>query len=110
MGLKLAHKVTQSVQKVSLFSDVKIRFGRYFSSLSAGYKGWTEPDFEVTEKESMATSMFKKWMHIFSNFKFPGKILDHASCHFDANIVHVAESNDNIPFVFPVNCTRVYNL
>jgi hypothetical protein len=48
------------MQITSLFLDVKIRFGRYFSSLSAGYKEAVGAAFKMTEKESMATSILKK--------------------------------------------------
>lgn len=64
---------------------------------------------EMTEKGSMTTPVFIKWVHHFAKYKPAGKVLlifDGASSHLDAGIVDAAESHDITLFCLPSNCTH----
>lgn len=64
---------------------------------------------EMTDKGSMTTSVFVRWLHHFANYKPPGKVLlifDGASSHLDASIVDAAASHEITPFCLPSNTTH----
>lgn len=64
---------------------------------------------EMTDKGSMTTQVFVKWIHHFAKYKPPGKVLlifDGASSHLDAGIVDAAESHDISLFCLPSNTTH----
>lgn len=63
----------------------------------------------MTEKGSMTTEVFKKWVLHFAKFKPQGKVLlifDGASSHLDAGIVDIADQHDIILFCLPSNTTH----
>lgn len=64
---------------------------------------------EMTEKGSMTTSTFIKWVHHFAKFKPQGNILlifDGAKSHLDAGIVDTADTYGITLFCFPSNTTH----
>jgi hypothetical protein len=103
--LKRAHKVKpERAENVTVFGFENSLWEIFFKfKCRLQGRGWTRL---WDDNESMATGIFKKCMHLFSNFKFPWEILDDSRCHFDSNVLDVAESNS---FCLQGNCTRVYN-
>lgn len=66
-------------------------------------------EVEMTEKGSMTTATFIKWVHHFAKFKPKGNVLlifDGASSHLDAGIVEAADSCGITLFCLPNNTTQ----
>lgn len=64
---------------------------------------------EMTEKGSMTTSVFIKWVHHFGKFKPSGNVLlifDGAKSHLDAGIVEAADSQGITLLCLPSNTTH----
>ena len=63
----------------------------------------------MSEKGSITTELFIKWLHHFGQFKPPGKVLlifDGASSHINPNIVSVADEHEIICMCLPSNTTH----
>lgn len=64
---------------------------------------------EMTDKGSMTTDTFIKWLNHFGKYKTDGEVLlifDGATSHLDANIVDAAEKHQVILLCLPSNTTH----